>query len=300
MKNSLRVGFGLFGLQDWWGGEFRPVLEVAQLADRMGLDQVSLAEHVVMGSDLSSYPYGEFALRLDLPWFEPIVVLSAIAAVTERIHLSAGVLIAPLRPGVLLAKQLATLDVMSRGRVEIGVGVGWQKAEYHASGIPWERRYARMDEQLRACRLLWSEAPARFAGETLAFEGIHAYPRPVQRQGIPVWMGLAATDRNCVRVAELADGWLPIYQDPEPIAQGVARIREAFAARGRDPESLEVRVVPKTIFGSDGRPNLEATLRTVPAFIRAGVTVVEMQPVIFCAGPDDLEKFFARVIAIKN
>ena len=75
MKKQVRVGFGLFGLQHWWGGEFRPVLQLAQLADRMGVDQVSLSEHVVMGSDLSSYPYGTFAIQLDLPWFEPIVVL---------------------------------------------------------------------------------------------------------------------------------------------------------------------------------------------------------------------------------
>ena len=117
-------------------------------------------------------------------------MLAVLAGVTQRIRLSTGVVIAPLRSAVLLAKQLATLDVMSRGRVSIGLGVGWQKEEYDASGVPWEGRYTRLIEQLRVCRLLWSEAPASFRGETVSFEKIHAYPRPLQPGGVPIWLGL--------------------------------------------------------------------------------------------------------------
>jgi alkanesulfonate monooxygenase SsuD/methylene tetrahydromethanopterin reductase-like flavin-dependent oxidoreductase (luciferase family) len=115
---------------------------------------------------------------------------------------------------VLLAKQLATLDVMSRGRLSIGLGVGWQKEEYEAAGVPWEGRYTRFMEQLRVCRLLWSEAPATFHGRTVDFQKIHAFPRPVQHGGVPIWLGVSPSDLNIARMAEHADGWIPMEQDP--------------------------------------------------------------------------------------
>lgn len=293
----IQTAIGLYGLQGWYGGEFAPVVEVARVAEEAGIDQVSLTDHVVMGENLGRYPYGRFPSPLDFPWFEPITVLAAIAGGTRRIRLSAGVLIAPLRPAVLLAKQLATLDVMSRGRVSIGVGLGWQKEEYDACGVPWEGRYTRLEEQVRACRLLWSEAPASFRGDTVGFERVHAWPRPVQAGGVPIWFGLAPSDRNVERIAELGDGWIPMEQRPEQLAQHIGKLREAFAARGRDPEGLAVRVVLRAAFRADGSPDLDATLAAVPALARAGVTMVEVLPVVFCRGPQDLEAFCRSLAA---
>jgi len=293
-----QVAIGLYGLQKWFGGDFARISGIVRLADARGVDLVSLTDHVVMGENIQNYPYGKFPAPLDFPWFEPITVLGALAAVTERIRLSTGIVIAPLRPAVLLAKQLATLDVLSRGRVTIGLGVGWQREEYDASGVPWEGRYARLDEQLRVCRLLWSEAPATFRGLTVRFEKIYSYPHPVQSR-IPIWLGLAPTERNIARMADLADGWIPMEQDPAKLAPVITRLRAALAARGRDPKAFTVRVVPRFAFTADGKPDLEATLAEVPALVKAGANMVELFPGTFCRGPDEFEAFLTRLLALR-
>lgn len=294
-----QVAIGLYGLQSWFGGDFAPVTEIVRSAEEKGVDLVSITDHVVMGENLHNYPYGRFPAPLDYPWYEPITVLAVLAGVTERIRLSTGIVIAPLRPAVLLAKQLATLDVMSRGRVSIGLGVGWQKEEYGASGIPWEGRYTRFMEQLSVCRLLWSEAPAAFNGATVSFQKIYAYPRPLQKH-LPIWLGLAPTERNIERMAEFADGWIPMEQDPAKLAPVIAHLRAQLAARGRDPEAFTVRVVPRFVLRPDRTPDLEATLAGVPALIKAGATMLELFPSAFCRGPQDFAAFCERLVALKD
>lgn len=296
----MKLSIGLFGLQNWFSGDFSSVVDVIRIADRKGADQVSLTDHVVMGEQVDRYPYGAFPAPLDTPWYEPITVLAAIAGATERIRLSTGILISPLRPAVLLAKQLATLDVMSRGRVEIGIGTGWQREEYEAAGIDFEKRYRIMDEQVRVCRALWSEAPVSFQGETVQLERIHQWPRPVQPR-LPIWLGIAPTPRNCQRMAELADGWIPMLQAPKALATGLADIRAAFDAQGRDFAGFQTRVVLPGVFRADGTPDLAATLAQIPALKAAGVTMVEILPLIFCRGPDDMEGFLDQALdAVKG
>lgn len=292
----MRLSIGLFGLQNWFGGDFSSVVDVIRIADRKGADQVSLTDHVVMGEQVGRYPYGDFPAPLDTPWYEPITVLAAIAGATERIRLSTGILISPLRPAVLLAKQLATLDVMSRGRVEIGIGTGWQREEYEASGIDFDKRYRIMDEQVRVCRALWSEAPVSFQGETVQLERIHQWPRPVQSH-LPIWMGVAPTPRNCQRMAELADGWIPMLQNPKALTTALADIRAAFDARGRDFTGFQSRVVLPGVFRADGTPDLAGTLAQIPALKAAGITMVEILPLMFCRGPDDMEGFLDQALA---
>jgi probable F420-dependent oxidoreductase len=294
-----QVAIGLYGLQGWFGGDFAPVTELVRKAESHGVDLVSITDHVVMGENLHNYPYGRFPAPLDFPWYEPLTVLAVLAGVTQRIRLSTGIVIAPLRSAVLLAKQIATLDVMSRGRVSIGLGVGWQQEEYQASGIPWEGRYTRLVEQLKVCRLLWSEAPATFHGETVSFEKIYAYPRPVQPH-LPIWLGLAPNERNIERMAELADGWIPMEQDAAKLAPVIARLRAALAARGRDPAAFTVRVVPRFVFRPDKTPDLEATLAGVAALVAAGADMVEVFPGAFCRGPEDFEGFCRRLVALKG
>ena len=291
----MRLSLGLYGLQDWFGGDFGAVVDLIRVADRKGVDQVSITDHVVMGERVDRYPFGTFPSLLDYPWYEPITVLAAIAGATERIRLSTGILISPLRPAILLAKQLATLDVMSRGRVEIGIGTGWQREEYEACGIDFDKRYRIMDEQVRVCRALWSEAPVNFQGETVKLERIHQWPRPVQ-QRLPIWMGIAPTPRNCRRIAELADGWIPMLQDPAALAAGLADIRAAFEARGRDFAGFQTRVVLPGVFRADGTPDLAASLAAIPALKAAGVTMGEILPLMFCRGPDDLASFLDQAL----
>ncbi len=295
-----KVAIGLFGLQGWYNGDFSGVVEVARRAEAKGIDQVSLTDHVVMGEHTENYPYGKFPVGLDYPWYDPITVLAAIAGATAKIRLSAGILIAPLRPAVVLAKQLATLDVMSHGRVSMGIGLGWQKEEYEAAGVPWEGRYTRLDEQVKVCKLLWSQAPVTFHGQTVTLDKIYQYPRPVQADGVPLWFGLKPTPKNFARIAEYGDGWIPMEQRPAQLAEHIAGLRKAYLACGRDPKTLNVRVVPATVFRTDGTPDLDATIAAVADVVKAGATMVEMLPIMYCRGPDDLDGFLDRILSIKG
>lgn len=297
----VQVSIGLIGLERLMGGDFAGVVDVARQADEAGIDMLAITDHVVMGEHLENYPYGPFPMPLDYPWFEPMTVLSAIAAVTKNIRLSTGVLISPLRPAVLLAKQLATLDVMSRGRVTIGLGIGWQKEEYDASGLPWENRYTRMDEQVAVCKLLWSTAPASFSGKTVTFDRIHAFPRPVQQGGIPMWFGLKPTEKNFARIADYGEGWIPMERKPEVLAVHIKALRDAFAAKGRDPASAHVRVGlrPAALPGQD-RPDLDSTFESASALIEAGATMIDFIPSAWCKTAAELPAFFKRLAAWRD
>ncbi len=290
------TAIGIFGIENLYGGDFTKVIEVVAEADRLGIDQVVMTDHVVMGERTDRYPYGNFPLPPPAPWYEPVVALSAFAAATKRIRLSTSVLIAPLRPPVLLAKQAATLDVVSGGRLDLGLGTGWQREEYDASMLPFERRGARLEDQVRACRALWRDAPASFESETVRFEGIYSRPAPVQ-DPLPLWFGMAPTPVNARRIAELGTGWLPISQHPDQLAEGVAVLRAAFEAAGRDPAELKVRAQLLPQAGEKG-PDLDATLGGLETALEAGVTHVEVLPIVFCRKPDQLQPLLERVAAL--
>jgi probable F420-dependent oxidoreductase len=293
------VCIGVYGLQDWFGGDFAPVVALAAAAERAGIDQVNITDHVVMGERTDRYPYGRFLTPPDYPWFEPLTYLAAVAGATQRIRLATGVVIAPLRPAALLAKQAATLDVLSHGRLDLGVGVGWQPEEYQACGVPFEARYRILDEQMRAARGLWSESPSSFHGQFIDFSNIYCKPFPVQKR-LPLLLGLKPLRGNVTRIAEYGDGWIPIVQDPLAIGAGVSAMREAFRARGRDPAELKVRAVPKASFTAEGRPDLEATLAEVPALIAAGATMIELHAIMYCRGPDEFDALCRRLVALKR
>jgi probable F420-dependent oxidoreductase len=284
------------GLPQWFGGEIGPAIDLIRLAEDKGFDFVTMADHVIMSGAVEKYPYGDFPVPPDYPWYEPLTLLAAIAARTTRIRLLTAILIAPLRPAAFLAKQIATLDAISDGRLEVGVGVGWQEAEYDAVGLPFEGRFGRLVDQVRSWRLLWSEAPASFDSATVRFENMYSLPFPRQRGGVPIWLGLAPSERNVARIAELADGWLPVHQgNPDDIAAGVAAIRTAFIVHRRDPAALRVRGTPQPV-SVGGRPDLGATLKLVPDFLAAGVTHIEFTPSRWCTGADEFPTFLDDVL----
>ncbi|WP_380872169.1 LLM class F420-dependent oxidoreductase [Sphingomonas sp. DBB INV C78] len=297
--SDIRVSLGLIGLETLFGGDIRAAVEWLAVAEEMGVDGVTLTDHVVMGEALDKYPYGPFPMPLDWPWWEPITLLSAIALATKRLRLQTAVLISPLRPAVLLAKQLATLDVISGGRVSIGLGVGWQKEEYEASGVPWEGRFGLMIEQIQVCRTLWRDAPAAFHGKMVSFDRIHSRPFPVQGDRIPIMLGIAPNDRNVARIADHADGWLPIQADVPSIREGIEKLRAAFAERGRDPDSLMVRAVPRAVKGDDGRLDMSRTLDNAREMIEAGVTEIELFPLHFARDRAGAEALVEKLAAFK-
>lgn len=295
----MKVAIGLIGLENFFGGDFAALAQWVRRAEERGLDMVSCTDHVIMGEHVEKYPYGPFPMPPEWPWYEPITLLSAIASATRRVLLATGIVIAPLRPAVLLAKQLATLDVISNGRLRIGLGVGWQSEEYEASGVPWEGRFGYMMEQVRVCRRLWGEAPSSFEGQHVRYQRLHSRPFPVQGARMPVDFGLAPSERNFERIAELGDGWIPMEQNPARLAEAITRLRAAFEVRGRRASELNVRVVPATQL-TDGRPDLAATLARVPEYRAAGATEIEIHPIGFCASPADLDTAVDALIAVKT
>jgi probable F420-dependent oxidoreductase len=225
-----------------------------------------------------------------------MTTLAAMAGATRRIRLATGVLIAPLRPALLLAKTAATLDVLSGGRLDLGVGLGWQREEYEGAGVPWAGRGARLDDTLRACRALWTaDAPVSFRSDTVAFRELRSAPRPVQPGGPPLWFGVAASERNAARIAELGAGWLPMETDPDAIARGVARLRRAFERAGRDPATLGVRANAPIERGPDGQPDLDRTLAALPRLSAAGVTIAAFALPTWIRSAADAPDFFSRL-----
>jgi probable F420-dependent oxidoreductase len=295
MREGLRVSITLSGLARLFGDELSAVTELASAAEAAGIDQIAVPDHLAIGPRTDRYPYGRFPLPVDEPWLEPLTLLAALAGATQRIRLATGVLIAPLRPALLLAKTVATLDVLSGGRVDLGVGLGWQREEFAGAGVPFAGRAARLDDQLRACRALWNGGRVSFRSETVSFDDLICLPRPLQSGGPPLWFGVAATEPNAARIAELGAGWLPIESEPEAIARGVALLRRAFERAGRDPASLGVRANAPVATRAEGKPDLDATLKALPRLREAGVTIAGFALARFVRSRDELRAFFERV-----
>jgi probable F420-dependent oxidoreductase len=259
-----------------------------------------MTDHVIMGDRTDRYPYGEFPSPPETPWYDPLITLASIASVTSHIRLSTSVLISPLRSPVVLAKMIATLDQLSKGRVDLGVGTGWQREEYQAVGIPFAGRGQRMQDQLRACQTLWRDCPASFSSETVSFDQVYCRPEPAQKDGIPLWFGMAPTEVNCQRIAQLGVGWLPIEYDPNAIAEGVTALRAAFKANARDPSELQVRAQLLPQFNADGSGDLAATLAQMDKTIAAGATHIEILPFLFAQSAEQLRPCLEQIIKIKG
>jgi probable F420-dependent oxidoreductase len=295
MAERIAISVTVSGLSRLFGDDLPRVVELARAADAAGIAQIALPDHLAIGPRTDRYPYGRFPYRNDEPWLEPLVTLAALASATRRIRLATGVLVAPLRPALLLAKTLATLDVLSRGRLDLGVGIGWQAEEFAGAGVPFGGRAARLDDTLRACRALWSGAPASFDSPTLRFEELWSLPRPVQPGGIPIWFGVALGERNVQRIVELGAGWMPIGASPAELADGVRRLHDALRAAGRDPAELRVRAPAPAVRGASGGVDLEATLHRLEELRHAGATHAGFALDRFVRDASEIEPFLERL-----
>ena len=185
-------------------------------AERLSFDSTVIADHVVFPATVESrYPYtvgGEFPGEAEA--LEQLSLMAFVAGRTSRLRLITSVMIVPHRNPVLAAKTLATIDVLSKGRVTVGIGVGWMREEIESLGCSeFERRGALTDEYLRIFKTLWTEEPARFEGAFYRFDALHALPKPVQNPHPPIWVG--GHSRPALRrVARLADGWHPVGANP--------------------------------------------------------------------------------------
>jgi probable F420-dependent oxidoreductase len=262
------------------------LLEVAHAADGLGVDVIDTTDHVLMGEGALTSGQGWEPHHLEMPIVEPLTTLAAMAGATQRIGLWSSVVIAPLRPAGLLAKIGATLHALSRGRFSMGVSVSWHRDEYDALGVPFERRGQILDDQLAACRVLWTQAPASFHSATVNFDGMHCSPRPGPNERIPILFGGHFTPKLIRRVVTLGDGWLlygGLGMNLEQKAAAIATLKESFAEAGRDLRTLEVCDEVPPLEGSVAR-----SVEAIPALAGIGVTTVRMHLRRFSTNPDEV------------
>jgi probable F420-dependent oxidoreductase len=268
--------------------DWQRVFDLARAADDAGVDRVVVSDHVVFGEDLEAYGRpekggvegGRQPTGPDGHWLEPLVVLTAVAAQTTRVRLGTYILIAALRRPVVLAKQLATLDVLSAGRVDLGVGIGWQREEYDAAGLDFGSRGRLLDQTLEVCQLLWREQRADFTSPDLDFQAIHTMPKPVQHGGVPIWVSGRVNARVARRLARFGMGWIPWGEDAAELDVSVPRMRSAVDDAGGD--GAAVRVLGPVSPGKTGDGAFDAAGFAVELerLAVAGVTdtVVQMRP----------------------
>jgi probable F420-dependent oxidoreductase len=224
-------------------------VNLARSAESCGFESLWTVEHVVVPVGYESpYPYapsGKMPGTEEMPIPDPLIWLTHIGAATERIRLATGIVILPQRHPIYLAKEVATLDQLSKGRAVLGVGIGWLKEEFDALGIPFEERAARTDEICRALRTLWSPGPQPFEGKFYRWPAVHSNPKPVQPGGPPIVIG-GHTVASARRAARVGDGWFPARFDPAEFGALVKELRDECARIGRDPAQVELTtVLPK-------------------------------------------------------
>jgi probable F420-dependent oxidoreductase len=206
------------------------VRDWAQAAEGLGYNYIEVPDHVFGATAREGWTpvYNEKD-----PFHETFVILGFLAAVTKTIRLSSGVLISPQRQTGLIAKQAAEADLLSGGRLRLGIGVGWNHVEYEALGTEWKTRGARQAEQVDVLRRLWSEDLVTYNGRFHNLKDVNIVPPPIQRP-IPVWFG-GSSDAVIKRAARLGDGWMPIMAPNLEGEQKLAMLRRELKSHGRDP-----------------------------------------------------------------
>jgi probable F420-dependent oxidoreductase len=290
----------------------RPQPDVADLvafaveAEGAGIDGVMVSEHVVLGpsANAAGLPANPRAYALpgnqdpSMPWPSQLVLLSAIAASTQRIRLVAGALISPLRHPLVLAKDLATLDLLSAGRLVVQPTVSWHRHEYDALGIPFEHRGDILDEQLAIWSRAWAGSPVSFEGRHYRFADVWVEPQPYTAGGPPLWLGGSSVHRRVIqRIVRYGSGFNPLGQ---PDDAGMARLRQALMSAGRNPACIEyVGGIRGTFAAPDQVADLDQALAAIPAMMARGFTTICVKPSQFI---DEAARLgdFCRELAAKT
>ncbi|BBC30969.1 hypothetical protein SGFS_022630 [Streptomyces graminofaciens] len=260
------------------------IRDFAQAAEELGYDTLSFSEHVAATTD-SPFPPG---FAFDDPWHETMTLAAYLAGVTSRIEITTSMLLLPLRPTVLAAKQAAEVDLMSGGRLRLAVSLGWNDREVALLGQDPRRRGARLEEQIEVMRLLWSEPSVNYSGEFHDLDGAGIHPRPTRR--IPVWMGAGSmasggvpTDRALRRIARFADGYkmfAPLGLDPAKAREVVARLRTHVRDAGRPAAAvgLEARLLTQAVPGQQWRTVMEEWAESGATYLGLGNRIVGGTP----------------------
>lgn len=273
-------------------------------AERAGLDAVMVSEHVVLGpsADAAGRPVNprDYALPGNQDpatfWPSPLVLLSAIAGATSRVRLVAGAVISPLRHPLALAKDLATLDQLSRGRLVVQPTVGWHRDEYDALGVPFECRGDMLDEQLEVWSRAWSGSPVSFSGRHYQFSDVWVEPQPFRPGGPPLWFGGSTVHQRVIdRVVRYGSGFNPLGR---PDDEGLARLARALISAGRSPAEIEYVGGTRGVFaGPDQVANLDQALAAIPEQLARGFTTICVKPSQFIDDSPRMGGFCRELVA---
>jgi len=262
----------------------------AQTAEALGFDSVWVGDHIVTPLHITSkYPYtasGSFPLDPQEPLLEPLSVLSFVAACTSKVRLGTAVLVLPHRHAVVTAKTVATLDVLSGGRVIFGVGVGWMEEEFKALNAPFAERGAFSDESVAVMKELWTSETPHFAGRFYNFSDVRCEPRPVQKPHPPIWVG-GHTGPALRRVVEYGDGWAAVVFSPQEFAERLEKLKERAARAGRDLSTVTLCVSPR-----GKRP--EAMVEDIPRYQELGATCLYLAFFNFARSYEEMTAMMER------
>jgi probable F420-dependent oxidoreductase len=284
--------------------DLRALVDAGVIAEEAGFDAVMLSEHLALGlgADAEGLPENprDYALPGNqdpaMPWPDSLTLLAALAARTSRLRLAASAIIPPLRHPVLLAKQLATLDLLSEGRLVVQPTVSWHRAEYGALGVPFERRGELLDEHLEAWRPLWSGSPASFHGRHYRFEDVYIEPKPFRPDGPALWFGGRTLHPALMRrLVDYGSGFNPLGS---PSDHDLERLSTSLQATGRSIADLELVGGTRGRFSDDQSvADLDEALASIPGQLERGFTSICIKPSQFVDDPAELLHFCQRVIA---
>jgi probable F420-dependent oxidoreductase len=277
------------------GRDLPSLVRWAREAEDAGFDSVMISEHIALGpsagADGIMLNPREYALPGNqdpaTPWPSSLVLLSAIAAVTTRIRLVAGAVIAPLRHPLLIARELGSLDLLSGGRLVVQPTVSWLEEEYAALSVPFGSRGDLLDEHLRAWAVLWRDTPASYSGTHYSFRDVYFEPKAFRPDGPTLWLGGAGMHRRMLqRIVAYGSGFNPLGR---PAPQDLARLAAAMKAAGRDVRELELVGGTRAVF-PDGHAvaDLGRALEAIPPQVAAGFTTFCIKPSQFTDDPRDV------------
>lgn len=258
------------------------MVEGARLAEELGFESVWTFEHVIIPLDYDSkYPYnatGKMGAPPETNFVDPLIALTAIAACTTTLRLGTGVNILSQTNPLLMAKQVASIDFLSGGRMMLGVGIGWLREEFEAMGVPFERRGARFDDYVQAMRKVWSGETVEHESEFLSWHGFKSYPVPVQKP-LPVIMG---GDKGKIyeRIAKYGDGWYVPGSDPDELKAKLGELRTVCERVGRKFEDIEISCMWPGMGGVESVKALEAVgvhRAVIPAMVFGGDPAAAMR-----------------------
>jgi probable F420-dependent oxidoreductase len=247
--------------------------------DKAGIDRLVVSDHVILGENLDKYgdPSAggtEGGVQPTGPeghWLDPLTVISMWAATTTHTRFMTGILLAGLRRPATLAKQLSTIDVLSEGRLDIGVGVGWQREEYEANGVSYKGRGQLLDQTLEICQTLWTVESAAYSSPKYSFEKIHLNPKPLASGGIPLWISGTLNKNVLRRIVRFGSGWIPWGPDALDPIGSLAKIAEEMEKGGRDMEGFQAGSYLQVV-EDGGKIDVAATMGPVAAMAEAGIT----------------------------